>query len=199
MRPLTPCLRGTRLRTAASANTSSVGPDAITRAEVEHEHALDERCGPARRRARRAGSRIPCSRCTSRSVARELVGLGAVETRRRLVEQQQLGLGHQRAADLDEPADAEAQRLDLPVGDRRRARAARASLGRALLLGRVGPTAPERVLPAIRRGRCGPGRRRGSARAATCPRTARCAGTCGRCRAAPAGASARASGPCRRR
>ena len=47
----------------------------------------------------------------------ERLGLVPVETRRRLVEQQQLRLGHQRPADLDQPADAEAQRLDLAVGD----------------------------------------------------------------------------------
>ena len=43
--------------------------------------------------------------------------LGAVEARRRLVEQQQPGLGHQRPADLDEPSLAEAEPLDRLVGE----------------------------------------------------------------------------------
>ena len=47
----------------------------------------------------------------------EVRGLVPVEARRRLVEQQQLRLGHQRAPDLDEPAAAEAERLDRAVGD----------------------------------------------------------------------------------
>ena len=46
------------------------------------------------------------------------VGLGAVETRRRLVEQQHFRLGHERTADLDQAALAEAQPFDRLIGQR---------------------------------------------------------------------------------
>ena len=76
----------------------------------------------------------------------ELGGLGAVETRRRLVEQHEPRLRHQRPADLDQPADAEAQRLDDAVGDRVEAEQIERLLRALLLLG--GRAAPvEQVLP----------------------------------------------------
>src|SRR5256885_7724945 len=46
------------------------------------------------------------------------VGLGAVETRRRLVEQQHFRLGHERTADLDQATLAEAQPFDRLIGQR---------------------------------------------------------------------------------
>ena len=114
------------MRTAASAKTSRSGP---TRSACRSRARTPARrgCARARRRARRAGSRCRARVAPSRSVAASVAVSCAVEARRRLVEQQQPRLGHQRPADLDQPPDAEAERLDRPVGDRRRARAGRAS------------------------------------------------------------------------
>ena len=126
-------------------------------------------CGRARRRARRAGSRSPARAAPCAAFAPSAAVSCAVESRRRLVEQHELRLGHQRAPDLDQPADAEAQRLDRAVGDRRRARAGRASPARAAFSSAVGRPQEQHVLPQRAAARCGRGRRRGSARAASCP------------------------------
>ena len=47
----------------------------------------------------------------------ECCRLGGIQTGRRLVEQQQLGLGHERTADFDQPAASQRQRLDGRVGN----------------------------------------------------------------------------------
>ena len=149
--------------------------------------------GRDRRRARRARSRSRVRAAPRRSVARERLGLGAVETRRRLVEQQQPRLGHQ-APVRPRPGGRYRGSATRPSGRRsRRARAVASISAARCSSSRVGRTAPDRVLQQRRPDRCGPGRRRAGARAATSRRTARCVGTCGRCPAAPAGASARAS------
>ena len=83
----------------------------------------------------------------SRSVVGQVGGLLAVEARRRLVEQQQPRLGHQRPADLDQPALPEAQVLDRLVGERERGRAGRAPASHALELVGRRPAPPDQVLP----------------------------------------------------
>ena len=65
------------------------------------------------------------SAASSCSSVGELVGLGLVLTRRRLVEQQHLRLRGERAAELDQPALAGGQRVDALVGDRRAGRRGR--------------------------------------------------------------------------
>ena len=105
------------LRTAASANTSSVGPDAIsvpksstnTRVD-EAAHELDVVLDEQDRGA-----------ALALHLAQRLARASAVSSRSRPDDgsssSSSLRLGHQRPADLDEPADAEAQRLDRAVGD----------------------------------------------------------------------------------
>ena len=62
---------------------------------------------------------MPRSRVHGEQRPGELGGLGAIEARRRLVEQEQLRLRHERPADLHQPPDAEAERLDRAIGNRR--------------------------------------------------------------------------------
>ena len=72
-----------------------------------------------------------------------------------------------------------------PGGRRRgRGRAGRASRRRASSSSAVGRPETSRSFQSAPVAAARPGRRRGSARAASCRRRARCAGTCGRCRAA---------------
>ena len=59
----------------------------------------------------------PRSSCTVAQRLGQGGGLGPVEPRRRLVEQHQARLGHQRPTDLDEAALAEAQPFDRFVGE----------------------------------------------------------------------------------
>ena len=87
-------------------------------------------------------SRIAVSRVALDLVQRadELCGLVLVESRRRLVEQQQLRLGHQRPPDLDEAAPTEAERLDRAVGDVVETEQAQRPLGALALVCRSGST-----------------------------------------------------------
>ena len=153
---------------------------------VVGEHRL--RSGPTRSACRSRGrthaatrSRTSSTSCSTsriampvlvgaptRSVAASAAVSCPVETRRRLVEEQQLGLGHQRPADLDEAADTEAERLDRAVGDRLEAEQIEHRL-RARLLRRRSAGRGTAGPSTARRGRCAPARRRGSARAASCP------------------------------
>ena len=76
----------------------------------------------------------------------ELFRLAAVEARRRLVEQHQLRLRHEGPADLDEPADAEAQRLHRTVADGCETEQVEHVL-RTLLLGRGRASEEQQVFP----------------------------------------------------
>ena len=163
------------------------------RAEVEHEHALDEGCGRARRRARRAGSRCRARGARCSSVCRELGGLvrGRDPTTARRAA---AAWARSSAPGRSRPAGRRRGSATRPGGRRpRRGRAGRASPARApaLVAGRaaaVQQVLPQRAAPAadavgdeeVLAGR--------HAR-----RTARCVGTCARCRAGPGRASARAS------
>ena len=111
---------------------------------------------------------VPRSSCTARSVSVERARLVAVETRRRLVEQQQPGLGHQRAADLDQPPAPEAQRLDRPVGVTRQAEQLERRVDARVLVG--ARLRRSRARPSTAR-RCGDAsaRRRAGAHAPSCP------------------------------
>ena len=158
------------MRTASSANTVVGRARRDQRAEVEHEHALARGCGRTRRRARRAGSRCRCSRvhraAASAPSSRGLVrGRGPTTARR-------------AAASLGSVISAR------PISTRRPTPRLSASTGRSatasspssssvasarcvLVGGRAarGAARPSRA----RRRRCGRARRRGSARAASCP------------------------------
>ena len=134
-------------RTASSANTSSVGPDAISVPKSSTNTPLDEAAHELDVVLDEQDRDPALAVCTARSCSAERLGLVAVEARRRLVEQQQLRLGHQRAPDLDQAADAEAQRLDRAVGDGIEPEQRRASRRRASCSSAFGPPRNEQVLP----------------------------------------------------
>ena len=86
-------------------------------------------------------------------------GLGPVEPGGRLVEQQDLGLGHQRPTDLDETALAEAEPLDRLVGEVREPQQLEHLVAPGDLVGR-GPAQAEQVLPEAAVAAVAPARRR---------------------------------------
>ena len=102
------------------------GPGAMQHAEVEDVEALARSPAPSSCRARSGPRRGRGARTASTMWCGQRRGLGDVEARRRLVEQQQRGLGAQGPAELDEPGQARRQVGRPLVGHVARGRAGRA-------------------------------------------------------------------------
>ena len=171
-----PRCRGTRRSTFGSAWISAGVPLAMMRPKSStwmYAHVPSRAACRARRAGRRG--RRPRARAAG---APSCVGLVLVVTRRRLVEQQHLRLRRERAAQLDEPRGARSAAMST-CGRRPRLSPTRSRSSSATVAGSY-------LLVAQRAAHLE--RRRGRSRAPRGCRTARAAGTCGRCRAGPAGA-----------